>query len=146
MNRPAYRTTAAAAAVALAALALAWRPGAALGTGMALGGVGGAGVSLLGVLWQRHWLARDPRRAMRAQVEAFLAKLALLAGGTAALASVPVLNERADWRAFALCFVAASVAVLFVGVFELHPLGREPRSPGQAREAQGLRIGRGGAA
>jgi hypothetical protein len=93
------------------ACVIAWQVGGTQGTGIALGFLLGAGLSALGAAWQMHCLRFRPKRAMQAQVEAFLAKLIALVACGLLLRSVDVFAQVADWRSFLLGF-AASVALV----------------------------------
>lgn len=106
--------------LALASTTLvAWRLGGVLAGGVWLGGLAGAGIAGLCVLWQKHVLATQPRAALKAVMEGFLAKLAALLIGALALRYVEVLAERADWRAFAVSFAGAACVVLALGLSDL---------------------------
>ncbi len=92
-------------------LALAARLGGAVGGGVALGGLTGAGLSALCYLHQRHVLATHPERALHAAVLGFLVKGAVLLLGALALRFVPSVGARVDWRGFVIAY-AAAVALL----------------------------------
>ena len=113
------------------AAALAWRLEGPVAAGVLLGYLLGAALSGLGVAWQCHWLQRQPARLLRAQLEAFLVKLAALTVFALAFRFVGVLAERVDWRAFVVAFAAAVALLLPLGTWETaRRLGR--RAHGRA--------------
>jgi hypothetical protein len=100
------------------AVAVAWQLGGRVGAGVLSGYLLGAGMSGLGVLYQRHMLLTRPERVFSALVVSFLGKLvALLLGGLAFRFLQPV-AEIADWRSFLIAFAAAVALVLPVGTWE----------------------------
>jgi hypothetical protein len=110
----------------VAAGGVAWSLGGAVGSGALLGYLLGSGLCAFGVAWQTHWLRRRPARAMRAQLEAFLAKLFALLGFVLVFRFTPVFEGRVDWRAFALAYGAAVAVVLPVASWEtLQRLARD---------------------
>ncbi len=69
---------------AIAAAVVAWKLGGTVGGGVLAGFLLGAGLSGLGVMYQRHTLIYRPHQAMQALAISFLAKLAgLLIGALA---------------------------------------------------------------
>ena len=103
---------------ALGATLLAWRLGGTLGAGVLAGFLSGAGMSGLGVLYQRHVLLTRPERIMQAVAVSFLAKLALLVGGGLSLRFVAEAAARADWRSFLVSFAAAVAVLLPLGALD----------------------------
>jgi len=100
------------------AAAVAWQLGGRLGAGVLGGYLLGAGMSGLGVLYQRHMLLTRPERVFSALVVSFLAKLvALLLGGLAFRFLAPV-AEVADWRSFLIAFAGAVALVLPLGTWD----------------------------
>jgi hypothetical protein len=126
--------TSAAAAVAV----YLWRPGA-QGLGAALGICMGAGLAALGVLWIAREARRGGMHAFRAQTLFFLAKLGVLAAGAIALRYIPQLSQSADWRMWLLAFLAASVLVMFIGLWGLFPHRRAALSNGAVSNGDRLR-------
>ena len=122
-------TRASLTALACAALAAACAP--ALPPPLAAGAVAGACAGAAASLWSaarvRRTLLGRAERAMRALVEGFLLKLAVLVAGAVALRWVDALAAHADWRAYALAFGASAVTVLLVSVYELHAARAMPR-------------------
>ena len=102
---------------ALAAF-VAWQLGGRVGTGVLGGYLLGAGMSGLGVLYQRHMLITRPKQVLTALVVSFLAKLVALLLGALAFRFIPQLAEVADWRSFLVAFAAAVALVLPVGTWE----------------------------
>lgn len=102
-----------------------WRPGP-IGLGSVMGICMGAGLGALGVLWVAREARRGGLHAFRAQTLLFLLKLGVLTAGALALRFLPQLEQSADWRAWLLAFAAASVLVLFVGLWGLFPIPRRP--------------------
>jgi hypothetical protein len=115
---------------ATAALA-AWLGGS-RGTGALLGFLLGGALTLTGIVWQAHWMRRRAERALRAQLEAFLVKLAALAVFAVLFRSLPLLAERVDWRAFAVAFAAAVAWLLPIGTWENAPSSVRARAAGAA--------------
>lgn len=101
-----------------AALAVAWRLGGTLGSGVMIGFLLGAAMSGLGVLYQRHLLVVHPERSLTAFVATFLVKLGLLVSGGLVFRFVDAAAARADWRSFLVAFAAAVVIVLPLGTFD----------------------------
>jgi Na+/proline symporter len=87
-------------------------------SGAWLGFLLGAALCGFGVVWQSHWLRVAPRRALAAQLESFLVKLAAVTLGALAFRYVGALAEVADWRAFTVAFAAAVALLLPVSTFE----------------------------
>ncbi len=100
------------------ALAVAWRLGGTLGAGVVAGFLLGAGMSGLGVLYERHLLLTRPERALTAFVVAFLAKLAVLVLGAVAFRFIEAAAMRVDWRSFLIAFAAAVAVVLPLGTLD----------------------------
>ncbi len=100
------------------ALAVAWRLGGTLGAGVVAGFLLGAGMSGLGVLYERHLLRTRPERALTAFVVAFLAKLAVLILGGVAFRFIEAAAMRVDWRSFLIAFAAAVAVVLPLGTLD----------------------------
>jgi hypothetical protein len=122
------RSSVASALGALAALALAARPGGALGAGVLLGYFAGAGLSGLGVLWMRHVLRVRPAGFQKALVVSFLIKLAALLLGALALRFVPAAAARADWQSFLVAYAAAVAIVLPLGSLDAAAIARRRAS------------------
>jgi hypothetical protein len=101
---------------AVAAVGLSLQPAAR--SGAWLGFLLGAALCGFGVVWQSHWLRVAPRRALAAQLESFLVKLAAVTLGALAFRHVGALAEIADWRAFTIAFAAAVALLLPVSTFE----------------------------
>ncbi|TAJ12242.1 MAG: hypothetical protein EPO68_13885 [Planctomycetota bacterium] len=125
--------TSAAAAVAV----YLWRPGA-QGLGAAMGISMGAGLAALGVLWIAREARRGGMHAFRAQTLFFLAKLGVLTVGAIALRYIPQLSDSADWRMWLLAFLAASVIVMFIGLWGMFPRGRAALAHGAATNGDRL--------
>jgi len=102
---------------AVAAL-VAWQLEGRLGAGVLGGFLLGAGMSGLGVLYQRHMLITRPKQVLTALVVSFLAKLVALLLGALAFRFIPELAEIADWRSFLVAFAGAVALVLPVGTWE----------------------------
>lgn len=100
------------------AAAVAWQLGGRLGAGALGGYLLGAGMSGLGVLYQRHTLLTRPERSFSAFLVSFLAKLAALLLGGLAFRFLQPVAEVADWRSFLIAFAAAVALVLPVGTWE----------------------------
>ena len=113
------RLTLACTVGAVAAAVVAWRLGGTLGTGVLAGYLLGAGVSGLGVLYQRHTLMVRPERMMQAVVVGFLAKLVFLFGATLVFRFVDAAAARADWRSFLAAFGVAVAIVLPLGSLDV---------------------------
>jgi hypothetical protein len=109
---------------ALAAAAFAGLVGALVSPAASAGAFAGACLggfaSALGIARVQRALSDRPDRALRALVEAFLLKLALLVGGALAAQRVVAVAERADWRAFVLGFGVAAVSALLAGAYDIH--------------------------
>jgi len=116
MTRPWTTIGAAAGLAACGAVALALE--AHEGAGTVLGFLLGAALTGFGLAWQAHWLRVRPARAWRAQLEAFLAKLALLTAFALVFRYVDVVAVRVDWRAFVVAFAAAVGLLLPLGTYE----------------------------
>lgn len=78
----------------------------------------GAGISLLGGVWVRHCAKFGPERVLRASLEAFLAKLGVVAVCVFTFRFVEAAAQAFDWRTFLVSFVAAAVIALFVSSLE----------------------------
>jgi hypothetical protein len=128
-HRMTHKKTLAGLLVGLAATAAvaAWLGGP-RGSGALLGFLLGGALSLTGVLWQAHWLRVRPQRALQAQIEAFLFKLAALTAFALAFRGLPMLAERVDWRAFAVAFAAAVAWLLPLGTWENAPISARARA------------------
>ena len=109
---------------ALAAAVLAWRMGGSLGGGVLIGFLLGAGMTGLGVLYQRHMLLYRPSGAMQALVVSFLAKLAVLLMGALAFRYIEAAGQRADWRSFLVAFAAAVAIILPLGTMDASRIAR----------------------
>jgi hypothetical protein len=116
MSHP--RTTLALALGLAAASVLAYDLGGSLGTGVVLGYLLGAALCAFGVAWQSHWLRVSPRRAMQAQVEGFLAKLAALCVFAVAFRFLESLAAAVDWRAFVVAYAGAIALLLPLATYE----------------------------
>jgi hypothetical protein len=116
MSHP--RSTAALALGLAAVLAVGAALDGHVATGAWLGYLLGAALCGFGILWQGHWLRVAPRRALAAQLEAFLVKIAAVTLGALGFRYVPVLAEVADWRAFTVAFAAAVALLLPVSTYE----------------------------
>lgn len=112
------RTTAALALGVAAVLAVGAALDAHAATGAWLGYLLGAALCGFGILWQGHWLRVAPRRALAAQLEAFLVKIAAVTSGALAFRYVEDLAAVADWRAFTVAFAAAVALLLPVATYE----------------------------
>lgn len=100
------------------AAVVAWQLGGRVGNGVLAGYLLGAGMSGLGVMYQRHMLLTRPERMLTALVVSFLAKLVALLLGGLAFRFIPQVAEIADWRSFLIAFAAAVALVLPVGTWE----------------------------
>jgi hypothetical protein len=87
-------------------------------TGAWLGYLLGAALCGFGILWQGHWLRVAPRRALAAQLEGFLVKLAAVTVGALCFRYLDALAQVADWRAFTIAFAAAVALLLPVATYE----------------------------
>jgi hypothetical protein len=87
-------------------------------TGAWLGYLLGAALCGFGILWQGHWLRVDPRRALAAQLEGFLVKIAAVTIGALCFRFVETLAQVADWRAFTVAFAGAVALLLPVATYE----------------------------
>lgn len=120
----------------VAAAAVAWRLGGALGAGVLAGFLLGAGMSGLGVLWQRHVMLRRPERAMHAMALSLLAKLVALALGVACFRFVEVAGSRADWRSFLVAFGASVALVVPLGALDAVRVLARPRPSTSSEPAE----------
>lgn len=87
-------------------------------TGAWLGYLLGAALCGFGILWQGHWLRVAPRRALAAQLEGFLVKIAAVTVGALCFRYLDALAQVADWRAFTVAFAAAVALLLPVATYE----------------------------
>lgn len=123
------RTTLVSLVGAAVAVLVAVRLGGVQGGGVLAGFFGGAGITGLGLLYQRHALLHRPKQAFTAMGVAFLAKLLLLMLGVLAFRFVEAAAVRVDWQTFLLAY-AGSVAVLLpFGVWDLSRTPRTQDSP-----------------
>lgn len=85
------------------------------GTGVLVGLVVGALVSLWGMYFQRHTLKHRPEKFSNVVVIDFVVRLVVVLAGAIVLTSLPTAAERCDWRAFLLTFASISLLVLTFG-------------------------------
>lgn len=100
------------------AVLVALRLGGPQGNGVLMGFGAGAGISGLGVLYQRHVLLTRPELALRVFTLLFLAKLLALMAGGLVLRYVETAAQRADWKTFLVSFAAAVAVIVPVGSIE----------------------------
>lgn len=113
---------------------VAWTLSGQSGTGVALGYLLGATLVAFGTAWQGHWLRVRPERALSAQLEAFLAKVAALMAAALAFRFLAPLAEVCDWKAFVVAYAAAVGLGLPLGSLDVaRRLGR-----GRARGRESL--------
>lgn len=112
------RSTAALAAGLVAVLAAGALLDGHAATGAWLGYLLGAALCGFGILWQAHWLRVDSRRALAAQLEGFLVKIAAVTIGALGFRYVEALAQIADWRAFTVAFAGAVALLLPVATWE----------------------------
>ncbi len=98
---------------------VAWRLGGLEGAGVLLGFLLGAGISGLGVLYQRHVLLTRPEFALGALAVSFLAKLLAMLIGALAFRYVEAAAERADWKSFLIAFAATGAVLLPLGAMDV---------------------------
>ncbi len=101
-----------------AASVVAWQLGGALGMGVLMGFFGGASIAMLGAMWIRHALRFNPKRAMRCQLEAFMAKMTVLFMGAIAFRFIESAAARVDWRAFLVSYIAAVLVLMVLGTVD----------------------------
>lgn len=114
----------------LAAVAVAWRFGGAVGAGVLGGYLLGAGLALLGVLYQRHVLVHRPERGLQAGVLAFLFKLFAVLVFALVLRFVEPVAVRLDWRGFLVAFAGAAFLILPLGTMDAVRVLKEKRAHG----------------
>lgn len=114
-------------ALAVAAV-VAWRLGGRLGAGVMAGFLLGAGMSGLGVLYQRHVLLTRPDRTLMALAVSFLAKLVVVLLGALAFRYVEPVARTADWQSFLVAFAAAVGVILPIGAIEAARVLKRPTS------------------
>lgn len=94
---------------------VAWVLGGPTGTGVMLGALLAAGLTGLGLAYQRQTLARRPNLAVGVLGIFMVIKIFALFAGAATLRYVPFAAERADWQAFVLAFAPVAVIALILG-------------------------------
>ncbi|QDU67344.1 hypothetical protein [Engelhardtia mirabilis] len=94
---------------------VAWILGGREGTGVLLGSLLAAGLTGLGMAYQRQVLATRPNLAVGVLGLFMVVKMFCLLIGAAILRYVPFAAERADWRAFVVAFAPVAVLALIVG-------------------------------
>ena len=112
------RTLFSALAASIAAGVLAARLGGAVGGGVLVGGLSGAGITGLCLLYQRETMRTRPAQAMQAFGIAMLIKLAVLLLGSLAFHYIAPAAARIDARSFMVAFAAAVVIVLPLGTLD----------------------------
>ncbi|MFT5289197.1 MAG: hypothetical protein ACI8QS_002671 [Planctomycetota bacterium] len=100
------------------AVLVAWQLGGPLGGGVLMGFVMGAGMCVLGVLYQRHALIHRPETALTATGVSFLAKFAVLLCGALAFHSIEEAAAWVNWRSFLVAYAAAVAVILPLGVID----------------------------
>ncbi|MEY2807044.1 MAG: hypothetical protein RIR65_1461 [Planctomycetota bacterium] len=118
------------ATLAVAGL-VAWRLGGALAGGVVCGALAGTSLTGLSILRLRHVARHQPRQVFRALVEGFLAKLAVLLGGTLAFHGIDLLRQQVDPIAFLLTFASAALLILVPGTWESARILAASRPAGQ---------------
>lgn len=118
-------------ALVVAAAALGWNVGGAVGAGILAGALCGGSLAALGVSWQQLTVKRRPQRALASSVEVFLVKLACLLGSTLVFRFVPQAAARVDWRSYVVAFAACAFAVMIAGTFETSRALRSERDRGR---------------
>ena len=113
---------------AVVAAVTANRFGGTLGNGVWAGYLLGAGITGLGLLYQRHALLYHPERVMMAVAVSFLSKLLFLLIGTLTFHFVEAAASRVDWQSFLVAY-GVSVAILL-------PLGALSMAGDQNRRLQ----------
>ncbi|MEX1024935.1 MAG: hypothetical protein WD226_07645 [Planctomycetota bacterium] len=113
------RTSIAALIGAPIALLVAWELGGRMANGVVAGFLLGAGMTGLGVLYQRHALLHRPKQAFTALGVSMLAKLAVLLLGAMAFRYLEPAAARADWRAFVVAFAASTALLIAFGSWDL---------------------------
>ena len=114
---------------AIAAAVVAWRLGGSLGGGVLAGFLLGAGMSGLGVLYQRHVLLTQPSKSMQAVVVSFIAKLVAVLLGALAFRYIEAAGALADWRAFLVAYAVAVLVVLPLGTLDAARIARRGANP-----------------
>jgi len=110
------------------AAVVAWQLGGPLGGGVLAGFVVGAGISALGIAYQRHVARTSPHAGMQALVIPFLAKLAALGVGVLAFRFLEPVARWADWRSFLVAFAAGAVWVVVSGTVDATRVLRQQRA------------------
>ena len=101
-----------------AAVLVAWQLGGALGGGVLMGFAMGAGMSVIGVLYQRHALLHRPDTVLAATGVSFLAKFVVLFCGALAFRSIDEAAAWVNWRSFLVAYAAAVAVILPMGVLD----------------------------
>ncbi len=121
----------------VAAVLVAWQLGGALGGGVLMGFVMGAGMSVLGVLYQRHALIHRPETVLTATGVSFLAKFAVLFCGALVFRSIEEAAVWVNWRSFLVAYAAAVAVILPVGVIDATLAQRRRGMGNRAKEQVG---------
>jgi hypothetical protein len=102
----------------VAAGAVAWNLEGSEAAGVVVGALLAAGLTGLGLAYQRQALRRTPHLAVGILGLFMVVKIFALFAVAATLRFVPALAERADWESFVLAFAPVAVLALIVGAAE----------------------------
>ncbi len=105
--------------VVLAAALFAWSEGGRVGMGVIMGGLTGGAVASACVGWQQRAARREPERALKLSVMAFLIYLVVAVLGALFFRYVQAVSLGADWVAYLLAYVVAVFGVMTIGAFDV---------------------------